>query len=195
MLTQRPTRKLTFARNLALAAAGIAAVAGLLVFGLMNAVRIRAQTTQTAVAALPSFEVASIKPSRAGASGSGDFGGNRFRRTGETTEWLIGYAYYDVETATVVRDDQLLGTPRWIYTERFDIDAKVEDSLAAELHKLPWDQYRRQYGLMVQSLLADRFKLKLHHETRERLVYALVVARGGPTFLQIARHRSRHPGH
>jgi len=37
---------------------------------------------------------------------------------------------------------------------------------------------------MVQSLLADRFKLKIHHETRMRRVYTLVVAKGGPKFLQ-----------
>ena len=63
IMTQRVANKLSFGRKLLLAAVGIAAVAGPVVFGLMNAPQIRAQSTQTAGGPLPSFEVASIKPS------------------------------------------------------------------------------------------------------------------------------------
>ena len=66
IMTQRMANKLSFGRKLLLAAIGIAAVAGPVVFGLVNAPQVRAQSTQTTSAPLPSFEVASIKPNRSG---------------------------------------------------------------------------------------------------------------------------------
>ena len=64
----------------------------------------------------------------------------------------------------------------------FDIDAKSDPSIDAELQALPSDQAKRRKQLMVQALLADRCKLAAHQETRELPVYALVVAKGGPKF-------------
>ena len=49
-----------------------------------------------------------------------------------------------------------------------------------ELQKLPPDQRLQQIRLMVQSLLADRFKLKVSHETKDLPEYALVVAKNDP---------------
>ena len=66
MMEQGLEAKLCLGRKLALAAVGIAAVAASLSFGLLNAPRVRAQSTQTTAASLPSFEVASIKPNRSG---------------------------------------------------------------------------------------------------------------------------------
>ena len=59
-------------------------------------------------------------------------------------------------------------------------EAKIDDSLFAAMQKMTPAQQREQVDLMEQSLLADRFKLKVHFETRELPVYALVVAKGGP---------------
>jgi uncharacterized protein (TIGR03435 family) len=92
-----------------------------------------------------------------------------------TVKDLIDYAY------TTDDDRQVVGLTGWMISKRYDIDAKVGDAEVAAMSKLPphyggWNPYR----FMQQSLLADRFKLKVHFETRELPIYALVVAKGGP---------------
>lgn len=73
-----------------------------------------------------------------------------------------------------------IGGPDWTRSERYQIDAKIDDSQFAAMQKLsPYDQ-RTQVKLMQQALLADRFKLKVHFETREMPAFELVVAKGGP---------------
>ena len=59
------------------------------------------------------------------------------------------------------------------------MQAKIDDTKLAAMQKMTSSQQREQVSLMEQSLLADRFKLKIHFETREMPVYALVVAKGG----------------
>jgi uncharacterized protein (TIGR03435 family) len=75
---------------------------------------------------------------------------------------------------------KIVGDPSWLSSEKYDIDAKVEESLAEKLRKLPIDQQIAQVMLMLQSALEDRFQLKVSHESQELPVYALVVAKGGP---------------
>ena len=65
-----------------------------------------------------------------------------------------------------VRSFEVLGGPAWIDSEKYNVEAKPAEGI---------DKVR----LMVQSLLADRFKLRLHTETREMSVYFLVVGRNG----------------
>jgi uncharacterized protein (TIGR03435 family) len=173
-----------------LAALGIAAMIGLAVSALLGVTQAgaqspqtagaqagettSAQSTQTTGAPSPSFEVASIKPNR-----SGDMfirimsQPGRFTANGVTTKHLITMAYN-------VRDFQVSGGPGWINSERYDIEAKVPDSIAEELPKLPPDQREEKSRLMIQSLLADRFELKLSHTTKELPAYALVIAKTGP---------------
>ena len=74
-----------------------------------------------------------------------------------------------------VKNYQISG-PEWIASERFDIAAK-----------LPAGAAREQIRDMVQTLLLDRFQLKLHHETKEFPVYALVVGKGGPKMKESAQ--------
>jgi uncharacterized protein (TIGR03435 family) len=74
---------------------------------------------------------------------------------------------------------QISGGPEWINTEPFDVEARVRTSDAPpDPSKMREEQ--RKTGERLRSLLADRFRLRLHSETRELPVYALVVARGGP---------------
>ena len=89
----------------------------------------------------------------------------------------------------------MTGGPNWINSDRYDIDAKLEDSQIAALEKLaPWDR-SVQVKLMVQSLLADRFKLVVNDDTTApRPVYALVVAKGGPKLQETARCSTPPPG-
>ena len=152
-----------------------AIVAGLVMLGLANVPQIRAQTTQTASGPLPSFEVASVKPCLPGGSRIVTilFRPGRFTATCATIKQLLTRGYQ-------VGDFQLSGGPGWISSEKYDIEAKESDSLAEELPKLPPDQRKEKTELLIRSLLADRFKLKVSHETKELPIYVLVVGKNGP---------------
>ncbi|HEV2500306.1 MAG TPA: TIGR03435 family protein, partial [Terriglobia bacterium] len=124
----------------------------------------------------PKFEVASIKPNRSGddkmnlmMSPSGRFSANAM-----SAKTLIELAYH------LKSDDQLVGAPSWVNTEKFDIEAKADDAFVQKMRKMSFDEGGQQMRLMVQSLLADRFNLKASRETQERPVYVLVVAKNGP---------------
>ena len=74
----------------------------------------------------------------------------------------------------------MLGGPGWLNSAKFDIEAKADESVDAEMQKLDSDAGRLQKQKMLQALLAERFALKTHVETRELPIYALVVAKNGP---------------
>ena len=126
----------------------------------------------------PSFEVATIKPTDPDPYRKVDIGitfsPGRFHAKGQTVNDLIKFAY------NVKSDDRIAGEPTWVNSDRYDIEAKVEDSLASELQKLPSHQQREQIGRMVQSLLATRFDLTCSHGTNVLPVYNLVVAKNPP---------------
>jgi len=71
-------------------------------------------------------------------------------------------------------DGLISGGPNWVNSATFDIVAKAEEPIPAAQQKIP-----NRVNLMVQTLLADRFKLKIHPETKEIPVYALVVGKNG----------------
>ncbi len=131
----------------------IAVVAG---FALLT----NAQTSQVT---RPEFAVASIKPNKTNCCVSGGVGNGGSSNTDVTLKMLIATAYR-------VQEFQIYGGPGWIGSDRFDVEAKAENP------KADFDELR----LMLQSLLEDRFRLKLHRETKESPVYALVAAKGGP---------------
>jgi uncharacterized protein (TIGR03435 family) len=161
-------------------------VAGPVVFGLVSAAQIRAQSPPMAAAPALSFEVVSVKPNRSGDMRTGiRFQPGRFTSTGSTVKQLIGLAYN-------VRDFQVTGGPSWISSDKFDIDAKEPDGFTEELQKLPPDQRREKMGLLLQSLLADRFQLKVSHGTKDLPIYALVVAKNGPK-IQAAKPGDTYP--
>ena len=111
-----------------------------------------------------SFEVASIKPNHSGTRMMGiQFQpGGRMVATNVTVKQLITLAYG-------IKDGQLSGGPSWIDSDHYDIAAKP-DSRATP------DQVKE----MMQTLLADRFKLTFRKETKEMPVYILTVAKNGP---------------
>jgi bla regulator protein BlaR1 len=171
IMTERVASRLDFNRKLLLIAAGLVAVAAPIVFGLLNATPTRAESQAgNTTTKLPRFEVASVKPNK-----SGDpnvmlmFKPNGFSATNAPLHEVIRLAYQ-------VPDFQMSGGPPWINSERYDIEAKVDSSAAEQLRQLDQDQHRQ----MLQSLLQDRFKLKVHWETKELPVYALAVAKNGP---------------
>ncbi len=65
---------------------------------------------------------------------------------------------------------QIKGIPGWVASERFTIDAKADGPAITEMMR----------GPMMRPVLAERFKLKFHWETRDAPVYELGVAKGGP---------------
>jgi uncharacterized protein (TIGR03435 family) len=130
------------------------------------------------------FEVASVKkhPPENGQKEGITLGGTdvgRYRASNVTAKMLIARAYD-------VNEFQIAGGPSWINSERWDIEAKVDASLAAELQKLSRQQQQAQQDLMLRSLLLDRFALKVTRGTKEGTVFALVVAKGGPKLKEVA---------
>jgi len=78
-----------------------------------------------------------------------------------------------------VPESRIVGDPGGLRSQMFDIEAKADGSVNDRLNKLPSDQGKLVKQQMIQALLADRFKLVVHRETRELPIYALLVAKGG----------------
>jgi uncharacterized protein (TIGR03435 family) len=114
-----------------------------------------------------SFEVTSVRPSSPGSHAGPKLDAAHFSCSGETIRTLI-FSAYQVPAWT------LSGGPASLDTDPWDITATLPPNMPAAREELT-----RQADLMLQSLLADRFKLEIHRETREQPVYELVVARSG----------------
>ncbi len=111
--------------------------------------------------AQPSFEVASIKP---------------WDGTGFGIRLLV---YIETAFGVPANSNGLVIGPDWINNARYVIQTKPSDSIRDAMQKMTADEKRKITGQMQQSLLADRFQLKAHFETREMPEYELVVAKGG----------------
>jgi uncharacterized protein (TIGR03435 family) len=153
-----------------------------------SALSIQAQSqetlTQSAAAPTPHFEVASIKLCKEGEPHGRRGAGNSSpgRLSVECTSLgtlpdgfpgIIQQAYglfANGHVNPLWAIPKIEGGPAWITSERYEIDAKAEGNVSPEM----------MMGPMMQTLLEDRFKLKIHRETREVPVYALSVAKGGP---------------
>jgi uncharacterized protein (TIGR03435 family) len=142
----------------------------------MTAPKLQAQTPE-ATAGQPKFEVTSVKPNKSGnplmITDLGKLGGH-FTATNYNLRRLIGLAYKLFPGQT---QKTLFGIPDWIDSEHFDIEAETEGNPTVE-----------QSRLMLQSLLADRFKLVVHHETRQLPVYTLALSKPGRTGPQLKPH-------
>lgn len=119
--------------------------------------------TLQAIAAPLQFEVASVKPSSSSEMNwSWDFnGGGGFSGTNMPLRSLMTIAFH-------IRDFQVSGLPRWAGAARYDVLAKAEGHPNSD-----------QIMLMLQSLLASRFKLKYHNVSKQAAIYALIPAKTG----------------
>jgi uncharacterized protein (TIGR03435 family) len=157
-------RKISVSKKLLISALGMLAIAA-------------ATRGQESAAATPVYEVASIKPTKSA-------NGNGFMR--------IGFSYSPdgltaenvnlqmlIQMAYGVGKDRLSGAPEWFNSDRYDIDAKMDGETAEAQRKLTADELKIVRQHMLQALLADRFKLSVHSETKELAVYNLVIAKGG----------------
>jgi uncharacterized protein (TIGR03435 family) len=122
---------------------------------------------------LPSFEVATIKPASSQPRSS-SASPAEVQISNVTVRNLIEQAYGIPWTSA--ENERVLGGPAWLDTNRYDIVARIPGDLAEAQQKLSRDQQKQQINIMLQSLLAERFHLKLYFETRVLTVYALVVA-------------------
>ncbi len=126
------------------------------------------------------FDAASIKPFSGGGGGrSGAAGANPPRAIGgglRITPGRVVSAPAGVTAGKMILEAfhltqyQLSGGPAWLDSDRFDLEAKAEGAGENQLRQ------------MLQTLLAERFKLVVHRETKEMPVYALVVDKNGPKF-------------
>jgi uncharacterized protein (TIGR03435 family) len=162
ILTGRIASELNFAKRVALAAAGIAALALPVVVGIVNAPAIRAQSSAKPAQAGPKFDVASIKlaaPEEHFMFGVRPMPGGGINATNVTLKLLI-------ETAYGLEGFQVFGGPGWIETARYNIEAKPDSPVGPN-----------EWKKMLKNLLANRFQLAFHLEAKELPVYALVLAR------------------
>lgn len=132
------------------------------------------QQTQNTTAPAYEFETASIKPNKSGfATFRSGFTADGFRAEGVPARWLIQQAYG-------VSDYFLSGLSDWLNNEHYDVEAKMDASIADRLRKLTPAQLKLTQQQMLQTLLADRFNLKVHRETKDEPVYFLIIGKNGP---------------
>jgi bla regulator protein BlaR1 len=147
--------------------------------------------------AMPSFEVATVKPWQPSAAPVARVEANglpqkvmKMAPAGGVEKMtdrvhFIGQAEILIESAyglPLESTSRVLGAPNWVRSEgeRYEVQAKIEESAFAAMQKMTAAEQHEQVSLMEQSLLAERFGMKVHFETRELPVYELVVAKGGP---------------
>jgi uncharacterized protein (TIGR03435 family) len=112
----------------------------------------------------PSFEVATIKPSKPDDQRKAFIvQGNRFQIINQPLTQMISFAFD-------VQEKQVIGLPDWADTDRFDMDGKPDGEGAPN---------GKQWKTMIQKLLADRFQLKFHKDKKELSVYVLSVSKTG----------------
>lgn len=173
--------------------ARVGTIAALEFFILLSVCPAPAQSSPSGNSPLPSFEVASVKRHRSAGTTSGHISPNRLVFTDMFPYYLVEFAYghdYGEFGYRNLRDDRLVGAPSWLWSETYDIEAKVDDAQAEKFGEdcgpAFYDGscgYRQPMLLMLQSLLADRFKLAVHREAKEGRVYDLVITKGGAKFL------------
>ena len=185
IMNKSVVRKLNFGKKLLLSAVGVAAIALPIVFGLAKPAQSR---TPNAAAFTAGYAHVSITP---GETGNGIiqtriiFTPDSLMAKNQTLRELIRLAYG-------VQDNQISGGPDWFATARFNVEAKLDSSVSAELKKLSPEQQKAERDQMFQTLLASQFKVALHRESKLLPAYVLVIAKNGPR-LQAAKPGDTYP--
>jgi uncharacterized protein (TIGR03435 family) len=120
----------------------------------------------------PRFEVASVKLNSACNGGGSMPAHGRFNMECTTLDTLIeiAYAWLSSGDSLTPRLIDISGGPSWIQTDNYQIAAKAEGDAS----------FAQMGGPMLQTLLEERFKLKIHRDQKETPGYFLTVAKGGP---------------
>jgi len=191
-MTREVALKLGCSRMLVLGSSALVTIALPILFALPSA-PLEAQTvaapepkpeSQMAPGRKMTFDVVSVRPSRDDAPFKQNVAldaldafpptGGLFTANSQLSSYII-FAYKIIDTSQYSSLTAQL--PKWAQTDRFDIEARAEGNPTKD-----------QMRLMMQSLLADRFKLALHMETRQLPVYALVLNKAGKLGPQLKPH-------
>jgi bla regulator protein blaR1 len=191
IMIHRIARKLELGKKILLATIAAAALIAPVVFGLFHPAQSLAQSAESTTASAPGFESVFIQPNINGkamppfniVAGPDEnfvgfkFGNAEFRATHATLPQIIRMAYG-------VLDFQITGGPDWLSREKYDVAAKFLNGMNdGKFWSLPQDEQSSrmdQRRLELQALLADRFKLVVHRETRQLPIYSLAIAANGP---------------
>jgi bla regulator protein blaR1 len=179
IMTETAIHKLDLGKKVLLSTAGLMVIVTPITFGLLQPTPGRAESqARDGVAAVPVFAAVSIKPDKSATESMKTGKGIITQRiiikpgeltaTGNTLRELIHFSYG-------VEDFQISGGPSWINSDVYDVEAKADESVRDALNKLGPDQRNLVEQRMLQALLADRFKLAVHRETKELPEYSLVV--------------------
>jgi uncharacterized protein (TIGR03435 family) len=127
----------------------------------------------------PVFEVATIKPSNPDAQGKGFMvRGRRFSTINTSLSDLITFTYR-------LQARQITGGPAWLETEKYDLSAQPDGE---------GEPSETQWRIMLQKLLAERFKLTFHRDKKELAVLAIVVGKTGPKLTKSEADPNGLPG-
>jgi uncharacterized protein (TIGR03435 family) len=149
--------------------------------------------------ASPGFDVISIRPANPGGQARFLTTADGFIATNLPLLNLFRFAYVPTGAGDsgFFRTDRMLGAPKWLATEKYDVIAKVSEVDLADWRKPA--QRQQMLRAMLQRLLEERCKVKVHCEDKQMPIYALRVAKNGPKFKaaetsDIAELRAKHPG-
>lgn len=133
-----------------------------------------AATSPASPTATSSFEVSTVKVNTSGSGNSqSSMTNGLYIATNVTLTNLMQYSAYGIPQRRIVNG------PKWLYEARFDIKAKMDSATLEQTQKISNAERKSFLQGIFQRLLADRFKMVAHWETRELPVYALVLAKGG----------------
>lgn len=151
----------------------------LLILAIVSAVCVGVVGAQAPTAA-PTFDVASIRENTSHDQHTHNsiynlWSNSKFTATNLPLKMLLQFSFD-------VPESRILGMPAWTDSITYDIEARSDASVDEQMGKLPPGQAKQQKLAMLQSLLADRFKLVTHNDTREMPIFNLVVAKEGAKF-------------
>jgi uncharacterized protein (TIGR03435 family) len=175
--TNRGTQQLKLAKKALLLIAGIATVALPFVTGILQGPMLRAQSQSAKNRQHAAFEVASVKPNKAG-DPRGQRGFDFLPGGGLTAKNLSLYALIATAYDLPFQSSRVSGGADWTRSEAFDIEARAsQDAIPPGSTVKAREEKTR---LMLQTLLAERFKLVLRVDKKELPVYMATVGRNGP---------------
>jgi uncharacterized protein (TIGR03435 family) len=171
VMTPQIPPPLRLAGKLLLAAVAIAIIAVPILSELTSAPRLYAQSEQTAPAL--TYDVVSIKPCKTLRDRAG------IRTPPDGLIFMSMPLREVVASAYSVRIDRISGMPGWLTSDFYDVQLKMGDETVAAFQKLSIKEQMSERFRMLQPVLEDRLKLKVHRETKIVRTYDLVIAKGG----------------
>ena len=143
------------------------------------ALRLQPGTAQTTSADFkaPALEVVSVRPESEFHFDPDNWG---LTADGLSVNGQLSFLIRSAFGTEFFEPKQIIGEPSWCDAQAYDIRGKVSSRDLAQLRNLNPKQRTEMGPAMLQAVLADRFRMKVHQESREGSIFALVLAKGGP---------------